>query len=235
MNVIATFSVSASSFTLAQTFEEAPGITVEIERLATHSREWVMPFMWVSGEKLEVFETALENDPTVTDFRCIEKGTRGGLYNIFWHENVAQMIDRIADQHGIMLEIEGHGGEWTLKLRFLDQRRLADFQAYFDKHGYSFTLEHLYQPTGVKQREFDLTPEQRDTLLVAQESGYFKIPRDVSTAELATRFDISSNAVSQRLRRGMDTLIENTLRIRSHQDTDSDESDGGRSDGRTPP
>ena len=48
-------------------------------------------------------------------------------------------------------------------------------------------------------------------LVAAVDEGYLDIPRSCSLAELGTQFDISSNAASERFRRGSKTLIENTL------------------------
>jgi len=50
---------------------------------------------------------------------------------------------------------------------------------------------------------YGLTPLQRDTLIQAVQGGYYSIPRGVSTQELAETFDISDQAVTERLRRAI--------------------------------
>jgi predicted DNA binding protein len=218
MSVISEFAVPADAFALGQTFEEAPDVTIEIERLATHSREWVMPFLWATGDDLDAFESAMDGDPTVSDVQTIDKTSGVGLYNVQWSEDVMELIDMIVDQNGIVIEGEASQGTWYLKLRFLDRQLLEEFQTYFDEHSHSFDLLRLHEETEPKQREFDLTPAQREVLLVALETGYFEVPRATKITELAERLGISSNAASQRLRRATTSLVEATLTVSSPGD-----------------
>jgi len=54
-------------------------------------------------------------------------------------------------------------------------------------------------------------PPQRETLSYAVSAGYHSLPRRVSTKDIAEEFDISDQAVTERLRRGITTLVTNTL------------------------
>jgi cytidyltransferase-like protein len=56
-----------------------------------------------------------------------------------------------------------------------------------------------------------LTNDQEQTLTTAYERGYFAIPRGTTIQELGEALDISDSAVSQRLRRGEESLIAATL------------------------
>jgi len=51
--------------------------------------------------------------------------------------------------------------------------------------------------------------------------GYYSIPRQTSTQELADEFGISDQAVTERLRRAIETLTENTL-IAMEEDPDTE-------------
>jgi predicted DNA binding protein len=46
---------------------------------------------------------------------------------------------------------------------------------------------------------------------VALEQGYFAIPREVSAEELATQFNISDQAVTERIRRGLTNVLTQIL------------------------
>lgn len=218
MSIITEFSVPASAFALAHTFEETPDLTIEAERLATHSREWVMPFLWATGEDLDTFEAAMANDQTVAKVKKVDVSSGMGLYNVHWAESVMKLVDQIIDQHGIMLEAKAEEGMWYLKLRFLTRQRLSKFHTYFDENDYSFELLRLHEETAPIQREFDLTPAQREVLMAAMETGYFDVPRTTDINELAETLGVSSNAVSQRLRRATNNLVQNTLSVTSAVD-----------------
>ncbi len=49
MSLVAEFSVPTDDFALDSALDAVPEMRVEVERLATHSREWVMPFVWATG------------------------------------------------------------------------------------------------------------------------------------------------------------------------------------------
>lgn len=213
MSVITEFTIPAEAFALERTFEVVPDVTIEVERLATHSREWIMPFLWARGDDLETIETALRNDPCIDDLRTIDLDENVGYFNVFWSEEIQTLVDQIVDQHGIMQEADATDGRWYFKLQFVDQSALKEFQEYFREQNHSFELERLYDGTEPKEREYDLTREQRDTLVTALEMGYFAIPRDAQIDDLASELEISTNAVSERLRRATGNLTRNTLTV----------------------
>ena len=213
MSVVAEFTIPADAFALEHTFETAPDATVEIERLATQSREWVMPFLWVTSDDLEAVERALEADPDVEEGRTLNLTDDVGYFNVRWSEEVQQLIDEVVDQHGIVQEAEAKDGRWYLKLKFVSESVLEEFQAYFRRQNRTFELQRLYRGIEPKERRYDLTPEQREVLTTAQEMGYFEVPRETQIEELAAELDISTNSVSQRLRRATDNLVRNTLTV----------------------
>lgn len=213
MSVVVEVTVPADAFALAQTLGRHPAQTVEAERVASHSPEWALPFLWVSGDDFEAFTETLCGDPTVEDASLVEESGGERLYKVLWDEAVLDLITEMIDRHATILEAEGNGGRWRLKLRFADGERLSSFRAYFAEVGRSFTVERLYHPTSPRQREYRLTPQQREALVMAARGGYFDIPRQQSIAELAEALGISSNAASQRLRRGSRNLVRNTLTI----------------------
>jgi predicted DNA binding protein len=56
-----------------------------------------------------------------------------------------------------------------------------------------------------------LTPAQAEALETAHEMGYFAVPRDVDASEVAAALDVSKSAFLERLRRGLDQLLGETL------------------------
>lgn len=213
MSIITEFTVPAESFALERTFDVVSDVSIEIERLATHSREWVMPFLVATGEDVEALEPALREDPSVEKVRTIDLNSEIGYFNVHWAEVVEQLVDRIVDQHGIMQEAEAIDGTWYLKLKFVDHDALEAFQSHFRERGYSFDLQRLHDGPVPKEREYDLTSEQREALVAALEMGYFAVPRDAPISDLAEELGVSTNAVSQRLRRATGNLTSNVLTV----------------------
>ncbi|USZ70984.1 helix-turn-helix domain-containing protein [Natronosalvus halobius] len=224
MSIVTEFTLPAEAFALEETFETIPNLTIEIERLATHSREWVMPFLWATADDLEAAKAAIRADSSVTEVNTVDRTGNVGYFNVHWTERVQELIDQVVDQHGIVQEAAATNGTWYLKLQFVGQGRLESFQHYFDERGYSFELQRLYEVTDPKEREYDLTPQQREAMVTALEMGYFAVPRETQIAELADALDISTNAVSQRLRRATNNLTRNTLTVSSERAEDLERS-----------
>lgn len=230
MAVIAEFTVPATSFALQRTFEVVPDVTIEVERLATHSREWVMPFLWVTSDDIVAAENALRADPSVAEVQRIGHDGTVGEFEVEWDEDFQGLIDAIVNQHGILLEADAAAGTWYLKLKFTYQDAVGEFQTYFGEREYDFELQRIYRSTAPKEREYDLTPAQHEVLVTALDRGYFAIPRDAQIDDLADELGISTNAVSQRLRRATRNLTTNTLAV---SDPDALPDDEARNTGDT--
>ncbi|WP_435077870.1 helix-turn-helix domain-containing protein [Halococcus sp. AFM35] len=54
-----------------------------------------------------------------------------------------------------------------------------------------------------------LTAPQAELLTAAVEEEYFDVPRRVTMADLAAKFDISNQAASERPRRGLSNALRN--------------------------
>lgn len=67
MSAVTEFAIPAADFALPRTFETVPDVRIEIERLATHSREWVMPFLWATSDDLDAVEGAVRADSSVDE------------------------------------------------------------------------------------------------------------------------------------------------------------------------
>jgi predicted DNA binding protein len=50
-------------------------------------------------------------------------------------------------------------------------------------------------------------PPQRETLVRAVQGGYYSIPRRLSTQDLAGEFEVSDQAITEGLCRGIVTLV----------------------------
>ena len=172
-----------------------------------------MPFIWASGDDLDDFEDALADDPTVDDAETLDRLDGTALYLVRWDEKVEALVDSMTDRHAIVQQAAADD-EWFLKLRFTDVESLSAFQSHFDSE---FELRRKYRTTEPKRGEFGLTPEQRETLVVASRIGYFAVPRNATVEDVADRLGISANSVSQRLRRAHDALVRNTLLVNGHR------------------
>ncbi len=211
MSTIAEVTVSADSLALAGLFEAHEDASIEIERLASHSREWVMPAMWIRAPDPGAAADTIGDDPAVEAIHLVDVESETAYATIHWGEHIQELVDAIIDRHGVVKEASAAGGTWYFTLKFTEQDALADFQTYATDHALSLDLRRLGEATASVDREYGLTPEQQEALETAFELGYFDVPREAQIEDLADVLDISTNSVSERLRRATRTLTANTI------------------------
>lgn len=217
MSVVVEVSVPAESFALADALAAEPDVALEAERVASHSPEWALPFLWATGGDDESFLEAMRGDSTVENVVVIERADADVLYGVEWSDPVQELITEMIDKHAIILEARAQGADWHLRLRFTTEGEVTSFREYFEERGRRFEVLMLTRPDAPRQREYGLTEGQYEALVTVLREGYFDVPRAVTIEELADAIGISSNAVSQRLRRATTNLVRHTLEIETDE------------------
>jgi predicted DNA binding protein len=169
--------------------------------------------LWLGGAGTDVRNSLAEREVTRATTE-VAAGQRGSLYRVRYGRGFSGTdVYRAAVEHGGMF-VSGRAGAgaWTLRLQFPDRTAAAAFLDQCEVAGVSGSVEALYECEGSpRAARFRLTEPQRRTLAVAAQRGYFDVPRRTSLADLADELDVSSQAASERVRRGLDSLVKETL------------------------
>jgi predicted DNA binding protein len=205
VTAIADVSIPADEFELGTLVQNYPGMEVELERIVP-VREGFLPFFWVSGANREGIEETLLSSPDVESIDLLTELEDRSLYQVIWHEDINGFIESLVTSNGTVLEGSGNDTEWNFRLRFTSHGELSTFGTACERKGIDLEVLAVYNPHPVV-RHGGLTPDQRETLKIAHDRGFFEVPRRTSLPELAEHFDISKQAVSQRLRRGLNNLL----------------------------
>lgn len=213
----ATVSVAVEDFALAHALRAVPEMDVEADRLAAHSRHWVMPCLWTAGGDFDAFDAALDADPTVEEVVTTAEYDDEKFYQVNWAEDVKRLLDAGLDQEGSLLRAETNRDDWHLTIRFSSHDQFEAFRAYLTDEGITFQLENLTRATAPQQFMGGLTAAQRDALVAAVENGYFAIPRETTLEEVADELDVSTQAASERVRRGVEQFVETMLVVASDE------------------
>ncbi|GAB7013236.1 hypothetical protein JCM18549_15070 [Halolamina salina] len=172
------------------------------------------PFIKIQNGTREEFERTVRNHPSVDGLQLVNSHDGELLYSLDWQSSDFSLLQTVLDLEGVLLSATGTADTWSLELRFPTHETLSKFQEYYLEANIPVSIKHIYNPTKPDAGPwFGVTPVQRETLAYAVESGYYSLPRATSTEELAERFDISDQAVTERLRRGISTLVANTLLV----------------------
>ena len=209
MTVIADITVPADSFALGRMLRDIAGIEIELERIVP-LQEAVMPLIWISGTDSARVENVLREHPRTQTVEQLTTTKDKMLFEVHWSTEIDGLVGALVDTQGKILEATGTDETWDFRLRFGSHTQLSTFNMALTEDNIPVTLRHIYNPTPREDKPA-LSAVQQQTLLMAYDKGYFRVPRRTTLSELAESEDISDSALSQRIRRGMAGLIEQML------------------------
>jgi predicted DNA binding protein len=103
-------------------------------------------------------------------------------------------------------------GVWELSACFPDRGAFEGFQQRCSEKRSALDVQAVYDSHGsVRTNRCPLTEHQAELIRLAAREGYFEVPREQSLGDLATELDISTQVASERIRRGLNSLIDETL------------------------
>ncbi|MCU4927006.1 helix-turn-helix domain-containing protein [Halobacteria archaeon AArc-dxtr1] len=216
MAIIAEFTVPANALPFESVLEAESDTQIELERIVP-ANGTAMPFFWAFGCPPEEITTAADEEPEIAEIRILATREEGALFEAKWTPQ-AEIVNAIKTLQPTIMDATADENGWWFQIRAANRDRLATFQRIFTDQAIPVELERIYEFSEEIERNRPLTPDQRETLVTAYEDGYFAEPREVTQQDLATQFDISSRAVSNRLRRATRNLVESALMQASKTD-----------------
>ncbi|MDX1746536.1 MAG: helix-turn-helix domain-containing protein [Halobacteriales archaeon] len=206
MVVIVDFSVPAEQFALGRLFEVFPDIQIELERVIP-VESGVIPLLWISEAEPGKVTEEIRGDPIVDDVKVLTRADERSLLQIDWDPNVNSLIGPLIRNEADLLRGEGDPDTWTFRAQFRDRDHLVTFRDACLENDVRLDVNRLYNPRMPTETDM-LSEAQTDALLMSYERGYWDIPRGTGLRTLGESLGVSDTAVSQRLRRGVKTLIE---------------------------
>lgn len=211
MSVIATVSVPAADFPLAESVLDGGDTVVEMGRVVP-LEETVQPYVWVrNGDGSDVAAT-LERDRGIVSATVVDSVDDSKLCRTRCDTPIDDFLTALLDVDATILDATGTDEHWHMQLQFDGEDQFTEF--YRRCRDLGIDVDVGESQAGLADRsevDLELTDTQRRTLRIAHERGYFDVPRECNLVDLATELDISDTATSQRLRRGIDTLLSTTL------------------------
>lgn len=213
MSVILEFTIDADEFSLGQALSGPPTVELELERIVPTGKA-VLPLVWVTGpqDNLDALEAKVREHPNVREFHNLDRVGDSRLYRFIWVESPQNLLERLADLDATILEATSTD-RWVFRVRFADHDKLTHFHNFCTDHDITIHIERTYTLSEETERghRFDLSPEQREALVLALQQGYFATPSEVELADLAEQLDISRQAVSNRIRRANEKILKKVL------------------------
>ena len=183
-----------------------PDTEIEFDRIVPRGRAEAIPFVWVRTDDFEGFERTADDHPRVAAAEMIGEMDGRRLYRIDWTPREG-LCDAIVRTDAAILEGGLDGESLRLRLRFPDDESVTRFGELCAENDLPMTPVRISRQAEECQ-ESGLTDEQRETLLTAFRLGYFDVPRRATLLDIADELDVSDQAVSERIRRGVGRLVE---------------------------
>lgn len=211
MSVIVELTLPSESFELGRILRVEGRTRVTLETMVPMGGK-PTPFVRVQNVARERFEERVRAHSTVHEVRETSRHDGETLYALDWDPTEDTLFRALLDMEVALLGATGGAETWELELRFPSHETLSDFQEYYTDHDIQVTIDRIYNPTRPEAGPwFGLTHPQREALMHAVQSGYYSVPRRVSTKDLGAEAGISDQAMIERLRRGITALVRNTL------------------------
>lgn len=195
--------------------QEAPSLDVSIvQQTVPNSGALDVVLNAVRGE-FDAFETGLDADDSVDEWVRFTDGDERRRYRVTLTADGRDLSTYPSWSDSGALFLDGHRRResWRFRIQFPGEESLQRYISYCEDNYIDLQPIRLSRTNSSTVTErFGLTPTQTQTLVSASQSGFFQIPRDCTLEELAEESNITHQALSERLRRGMGSLVDSTLR-----------------------
>ncbi|WP_460919002.1 helix-turn-helix domain-containing protein [Salinarchaeum chitinilyticum] len=218
MAIIIRGTIPAEEFALSHTLEQLPDVEIECERIVQSGERSILPLLWVRSADGDEVEAALRADPTVDAVNCLSAFDEELLYQMQWVDHVRLLLHMITNGEATILDAHGRDGTWQLRALYPDREYFAQTHEFVADHGLTFDVESIREMDGDPAGRFGLTDDQYEALVEAARRGYYDVPRSVTLEELSDELSVSHQALSEQLRRGTGSLMEDTLLIGATED-----------------
>lgn len=180
------------------------GVRIEFERRVPFGGDQT-PYLWVSDRRESRHVDDASNS---ADVELLARGDGERLVRTGGPSERSDVFDALCASEATCLSGFRERGVWNLTLRFPSAVSVSEWYRACPGSGSRVTVERVRTgETPRVARGSRLTDPQREALRTALEAGYFAVPSQISLEELSDRIGVSDAAVSQRLRRGIESLL----------------------------
>jgi hypothetical protein len=209
--------VPVEEFALEQTLSTVPDVEFSGGRIVQSSEDEVVPIIWARGADDGALDDALEADPSTEEVDVLADLEGERLYRMRWIDRVELVIQMLLDSQATLLdaEVAADATSWSLRVLYPTREELSRTYDFCDANDLSFDIRKVHEMDTEPAGQYGITEGQYEALRATCEGGYFRVPRETDLDAIGEELDLSHQAVSERIRRGMDQLVSETLLVGS--------------------
>ncbi len=211
MATLVTATLPYAEFALSETLRAVPEATFECEKIVDTAEGTVMPLVWARTPDAEGLETALASDATVDEVQLLSEFDDERLYRMEWVDRIQLVMELLVNEEATILDASTENGTWVFRILYPRHDGPRETMAFCEDHGLTLDIVSIHEMESDPSGRYGLTEAQYEAVTTACEQGYYKVPREASLDDLADSLGVSHQALSERLRRGIDALVTDTL------------------------
>jgi predicted DNA binding protein len=205
MGVIATLGVASDDTVLGQLADSTPTSEIEVEPTIPVGDE-VASLVWMyAGDQSEV-QRSIDAGSIAEVTDIVESHDDHTLYRLNWHER-DELVQALRCSDAVLLEASGNADRWRFRIQFADSADLSRFQQECSEKDLDVVPTRIVNGDKSAECADHLSQEQREVIRLGLQDGYFEVPRQCNLQTIADQLDISDQAASARLRRGLNHLL----------------------------
>jgi predicted DNA binding protein len=209
VSIIAEFYLPVTAFPPGSSLWTDVDVTVELEPLVPLGRD--SQYLWVIGDEYPHAVDVIRTMNAVESVETLDTLPDRALLRVRWSDTDTPLVDLADEEGAIVTEAVGTADGWTVSVRFPDDSALAAFYDGCRQRGIQLEFRGIYVSDVDTSDGFGMSPVQRETVEAAFEMGYFDVPRGTTIAAIAEVLDVSEQAVSERLRRGLANYLTTVI------------------------
>jgi len=227
MSIITEIQFAHEDGALAHTLNELSDIDIKVIRETSTKPGQSMYFIrFDDGQHRDhgrsqprAVRPVLEADHTVRTVSRLSESSTSQVWRVEFADEAKLLNPLVTSEGGFVLHarcarIADERWGWHERWLLPDHESLHTIWQGAREEGFDFEILEFHPWDGTLSEysgATTLTEEQRDTLALAYEKGYFTEPRETDLEALADELGLSPSAVAGRLKRGMKLLVEETL------------------------
>jgi len=221
MSTLAEIQFAHENGALMYTLNELPDVDTKVLRETSTKPEQSGDFIRFDHGQSSEIRPVLEADPTVGNATLLSEFEHTQVWRVEFIDEARLLNPLVTSEGGFVLHARGSTVDedrWGWRERWLlpNHDALHTIWQQAREEGFEFEILRFHPWSGTLSEHTEgttLTTQQRETLKLATEKGYFTEPRETDLADLADELDVSPSAASGRLKRGMKLLIEETFML----------------------
>lgn len=205
---------------LSHLSEAVSDVTIELVDVRTDPRGRYHSILCMTGNSHELLTRAVGADPSTIDHRVLESDDNRCLVDVELapRSPSVEAYRLLTECGGILIKAVSDSRHWQVTAYFSSSDEASSYFQRLEEtelRPLSISVESEHGVCEFRSGPA-VTAPQREALIMAIQRGYYSVPKETSLEQVASELGISQQALSERLRRGTRTLIEDAVLLEHH-------------------